>query len=80
LILFGVHSLEDKLEDKNAMRNIPEQFETVELGLGKDIVAWRHFYVHPPDLLSQQDVVEVKKKLCAGRLRRHSACSLWWKS
>jgi hypothetical protein len=59
LILFGVHLL----EDKNAMRDIPEQFETVELGLGKDIVAWRHFYVYPPDLLSPQDVVEVKKAL-----------------
>lgn len=59
LILFGVQLL----EDKNAMSNIPEQFETVELGLGKDIVAWRHFYVYPPALLSPQDVVEVKKAL-----------------
>lgn len=45
------------------MRNIPAQFQKVELGLGEDIVAWRHFYVYPPDSLSQQDVVEVKKAL-----------------
>lgn len=46
------------------MPNIPTPFEKVELGLGEDIVAWRYFYVYPPDSLSQQDVVEVKKALC----------------
>ena len=45
------------------MPNIPTPFEKVELGLGEDIVAWRYFYVYPPDSLSQQDVVEVKKAL-----------------